>query len=86
MKAKLAEIKNAVSQIESARNEAGLQALANATVQTPGQAAAAAGAATGPATININFGGVNITSEADMEKLTNDLVRKLQLAKLGTTQ
>lgn len=89
MKAKLAEIKAAVSQIESARNQAGLQALAAGAVQTPAQAAAAAAAGNTPATpatVNINLGGVTVTNEADEDRLVQKIVRSYQLAALGTTQ
>lgn len=83
MKTKLNEIVTLVAQIESARNKAGLQGLAQNAVQAP----AGVGTTTQPVaqsqTININLGGVTVTDEATKDQLVKDIVRQFELAKMG---
>lgn len=84
MKTKLNEIVTLVAQIESARNKAGLQALAQNAVTAPGGTTPNVAPNAQTNTININLGGVTVNSEADKDKLISDLVRQFELAKMGT--
>lgn len=90
MKAKLAQLKDTLAQIESVRNQIkdAQTAPAASIVPATGGGAGSVRAAAGPVSIEINLGGVNVGSNVDADALIrrmgDELKRQLQLAGLAS--
>ncbi len=82
MNQKLQQLNAIVSQIESAKNKAGLSGAIISDVQATENKAVQAGSNSN--TININLGGVTVTNKADADNLVQSIIRQLQLQGLAS--